>query len=1331
MATKNIVPRGNNEGQLGTDSKKWNKHIATTGSFDYISGSLRSEDVLNSLPSNLVSSSAQLSTQISGSFTSVSSSLASRIETREAFTTQSFSDGTATRISGSITSTGSFGRIETAGASDIGGLLNVGGVLSIPGFSNVSSSLAVAVAGGDNLGNHSATTTLNLDSNPITNVTTLTATGNISSSLLSTGSFGHIIKGGVNWDTAVSKSAASAGFGVGGGSSFTAAGISGSWQSYTLISGSGQIATQISGAFTSTSSSLASRITTAESELGNTLISGSGQIATAISGAFGTTSSSLASRITTNEGYLNQSVKTTDDVTFASLTATGDITARNYIVSSSITYMTQSFSSGSTIFGDDSGDTHQFTGSLLVTGSLNVESGDLYVAGGLIDLKNDGTQSVLRLYCENNNAHYAEFKAPAHSAFSGNVTLTLPATAGTLALTQVGLISGSAQIASAISGSLGTNASVIRGLTSVSISGSFTGVSSSLASRITTEESNVDSLQTDSGSFSTRLTTAETELGNTLISSSAQIASNISGSFTGVSSSLASRITTREAFITQSFSDGTATTISGSASSTGSFGHILKGGVNWDTAVSSSAATAGFGTGGGGGGSSFTSAGISGSFTQPSGSFSTRVSDLENPESVTADFGGYTFSTSSAQTTWNITHNLNSQYPNVTVYDSSDEVIIPNSITANTISSSTIVFTSPVSGKAHYSVGGNLSGSADSTGSFGLILGDGSQLTNLPASYTSAQISGSWQGQNFSTTQSFSDGTATLISGSIASTGSFGHILKGGVNWDTAVSTSAAAGGFSGGGGSSFTSAGISGSWQSYSLISGSGQIATAISGAFTSTSGSFSTRVSDLENVESVTADFGGYTFSTSSAQTTWSITHNLNSQYPNVTVYDSNDEVIIPLSITANTISSSTIVFDSPVSGKAHYSVGGNMSGSADSTGSFGLILGDGSQLTNLPASYTSAGISGSFTTVSSSLASRIETREAFITQSFSDGTATLISGSASSTGSFGLILQDGSALVSGHTSAQISGSFTGVSSSLASRIETAESELGNTLISGSAQIKTQISGAFTSTSSSLASRITTREAFITQSFSDGTATLISGSASSTGSFGHILKGGVNWDTAVSSSAATAGFGTGGGGGGSSFTSAGISGSFTSTSGSFSTRVTDLENPESVTADFGGYTFSTSSAQTTWNITHNLNSQYPNVTVYDSSDEVIIPNSITANTISSSTIVFTSPVSGKAHYSVGGNMSGSADSTGSFGHIQVVGDFLPTADNSSDLGSSTKRFANIHSADIQLSNEGTEGNEVDGTTGNWTIQEGEDDLYLLNRKNGKKYRFKLDEIK
>ena len=50
----------------------------------------------------------------------------------------------------------------------------------------------------------------------------------------------------------------------------------------------------------------------------------------------------------------------------------------------------------------------------------------------MIDLKNDGSQSAIRLYCESSNAHYAALQAPAHSAFSGNITLTLPATTDTL-----------------------------------------------------------------------------------------------------------------------------------------------------------------------------------------------------------------------------------------------------------------------------------------------------------------------------------------------------------------------------------------------------------------------------------------------------------------------------------------------------------------------------------------------------------------------------------------------------------------------------------------------------------------------------------------------------------------------------------------------------------------------------------------------------------------------------------------------------------------------------------------------------------------------------------
>ena len=54
--------------------------------------------------------------------------------------------------------------------------------------------------------------------------------------------------------------------------------------------------------------------------------------------------------------------------------ATGNIIANQYIVSSSVSHITQSFSSGSTIFGDDITDTHKFSGSLFVSGSLTADS---------------------------------------------------------------------------------------------------------------------------------------------------------------------------------------------------------------------------------------------------------------------------------------------------------------------------------------------------------------------------------------------------------------------------------------------------------------------------------------------------------------------------------------------------------------------------------------------------------------------------------------------------------------------------------------------------------------------------------------------------------------------------------------------------------------------------------------------------------------------------------------------------------------------------------------------------------------------------------------------
>ena len=74
--------------------------------------------------------------------------------------------------------------------------------------------------------------------------------------------------------------------------------------------------------------------------------------------------------------------------------------------------------------------------------------------------------------------------------------------------------------------------------------------------------------------------------------------------------------------------------------------------------------------------------------------------------------------------------------------------------------------------------------------------------------------------------------------------------------------------------------------------------------------------------------------------------------------------------------------------------------------------------------------------------------------------------------------------------------------------------------------------------------------------------------------------------------------------------------------------------------------------------------------------------------------------------------------------------GSFRPLSDNSYDLGTSSLRWRDIYTGDLNLSNEGRT-NYVDGTWGNYTIQEGESDLFLINNRTGKKYKFLLQEVK
>ena len=74
----------------------------------------------------------------------------------------------------------------------------------------------------------------------------------------------------------------------------------------------------------------------------------------------------------------------------------------------------------------------------------------------------------------------------------------------------------------------------------------------------------------------------------------------------------------------------------------------------------------------------------------------------------------------------------------------------------------------------------------------------------------------------------------------------------------------------------------------------------------------------------------------------------------------------------------------------------------------------------------------------------------------------------------------------------------------------------------------------------------------------------------------------------------------------------------------------------------------------------------------------------------------------------------------TNGTGSIVVQASILPSANATYDLGSSSKRFANIYTSDLSLEN----------NKGSWTIKEGKDDLFIVNNKNGKKYKFNLTEV-
>jgi hypothetical protein len=177
------------------------------------------------------------------------------------------------------------------------------------------------------------------------------------------------------------------------------------------------------------------------------------------------------------------------------------------------------------------------------------------------------------------------------------------------------------------------------------------------------------------------------------------------------------------------------------------------------------------------------------------------------------------------------------------------------------------------------------------------------------------------------------NGTLTAPGGITAP--SFTGSLQGTASFATSASFALTASYISGSGG------GVGFPFSGSAIITGS----LFVSGS--TISGSF---VGDGSGITGLTA--GGKIHTQTSAASTWTVTHNLGVQYPNVTVYNSSNEIIIPQTIVATDANTLTLTFGSAVAGYAVAGIGGiiNVQGrttqqyfTASTTWSFAHNLGD----------------------------------------------------------------------------------------------------------------------------------------------------------------------------------------------------------------------------------------------------------------------------------------------------------------------------------------------------------------------------------------------------
>jgi len=467
----------------------------------------------------------------------------------------------------------------------------------------------------------------------------------------------------------------------------------------------------------------------------------------------------------------------------------------------------------------------------------------------------------------------------------------------------------------------------------------------------------------------------------------------------------------------------TSGNISGSVTSTGSFGRVEAVSISGDgSAISNIAAVP----------------------WESTGSFYNAVSDIQITGSlsvlgnITGSFSGlkvgqkYLHAQSSAATTWTVSHNFDYQYVNVDVYDGNDQIVIPTSITATDSNTLTLTFGSSVSGNAIISTGGQ---AIDERGK-NVVHNQSSAATNWRVTHSI--------GEQYPAVTVYDDTDSVIIPQQIkASDGSKMEII-----FAEPVSGNA--------------NISVGGGLPSGAITS-SAQIASDISGSFTDVSSSFSTRVSNLKT------DSGSFSIrvtrneATGSSLTTASASFSTrmdNSEASGALLNQDLKTSASPtfVNVTATGTMTAQEFHTEFVSASIVYQSGStkfgdtiddihSFTGSIHQSGSFNLNDGNMSVTDTLTATTLTGTTMKDFTT---------------------------ISGSVSSTGSFGAVS------VAGMSNSNL----VDVSSSLSTRV-TRNEATGSSLTTASSSFSTRVTrneatgSSLTTASSSFSSRVTRNEA------------------------------------------------------------------------------------------------------------------------------------------------------------------------------------------------------------------------------------------------------------